>query len=73
MTKFENKIEITYRWWNKDNEINSTTQKILERYALRRIWDQLQEGMTEGELYCPMTSDGNKYSGWWEMKEVRIA
>lgn len=74
------KISIKY-WWTIDSDVSDIPEKhfeALEKDATERIFNQLKEGMTSGELITsvrfgkdlvPEESDdeGLEYSGWWEM------
>jgi hypothetical protein len=79
MAQIERKIEITFRWWNDDQtEVKPSHIEALEETAKERIFQQMNEGMTSGELtdniHIDNTDgeDGIAYSGWWEINTITL-
>lgn len=75
--QIERNIKITFRWWNDDvDEINPKHLEALEETAYVRIFDQIQEGYTSGELFDNIhmfdsdPEDGIEYEGWWELSYI---
>ena len=75
MTQLTRKItsSYTYRWWRDDGKaIKKSHIPALEDDAISRIGEQMQEGLSSGQLITSirMTNrdpeDGIEYSGWWE-------
>ena len=71
------KIEITYNWRRDDDSDNNISKKhleALEESAQERIFEQIKEGNTGGELndrvrmFDEDGEDGIGYTGWWEMR-----
>ena len=74
MKTFKQKITINYEWKRIDNdEIDSEHFEALEESALERIFDQMQDDMTNGNLHDAIPAvDGDpgdeiEYAGWWQM------
>lgn len=76
---FTNMVKIEYNWHRSDNQpIKQEHIKALEESANDRIFEQINEGYTSGELHnnVRMTDedgeDGIEYSGWWGLTTERI-
>ena len=65
-------ITITFEWWNLEGDIKPEHQEVLEDDAKERIFEQIQEGFTSGELHSFVRTvneegDGMEYEGSWSL------
>lgn len=75
----KNKLTIEYNWSEVDgNPIKNEHMEALEESATSRIFDQLKDGYTSGELQDVIRmsdedgEDGIEYTGWWDLTTQRI-
>jgi hypothetical protein len=68
------KLEISYHWRTENNNgIPQNHIEALEESANQRIFEQMKEGMTSGELSDNIrmtdddSADGISYTGWWSL------
>ena len=84
MKTFETNIKINYHW-NCDNDIDIPQKhfEALEEDAHERIFEQIKEGNTSGELLTLVRfgkdivpeedeENGLYYSGWWSLSMSRV-
>jgi hypothetical protein len=74
MAQIEQKIIITYRWWNNEVEgIPPEHQAVLDEHANEHITEQMRDGVTSGELNCQLHNEESgpdkeiTYDGWFEI------
>jgi cupin superfamily acireductone dioxygenase involved in methionine salvage len=82
-TKIESQLTITYHW-NCDQGIDIPEKHLeaLKEDAEDRIFDQIKNGIREGELHTSVRfgkdevpeedeDEGLTYTGWWANKKIR--
>lgn len=73
----QRKITINYYWKQADgSEVKPHHKEYLEESAQDRIYSQLNDGFTSGELLDnlstvddPVDDEGTDYKGWWSVQK----